>query len=174
MTAHWCDVQLWCSPNAEHPFFDDCRKRYRIVLKNQSGRDLGERMSEALRAMLREYRRVIIIGTDAPELDSELLDAAIEKLASVDIVLAPARDGGYVLLGASRYHDDLLGEVPWGTPRVLELTLRNVDRLGLKYSLLAECWDVDRPEDLERYLAMNPEEAEVFQRKGAETQRTQS
>lgn len=152
-TAGLCDVQLWCSPNTRHAFFCNCRRQYAVQLYAQHGKDLGERMSYALKAMLGEYKKIIIIGTDAPALGIDAIDAAINQLESRDIVLVPAEDGGYVLIGASTHHDDLLVDVPWGTENVLTSTVRNIEGLGLEYSLLGKCWDVDRPEDLERYLA---------------------
>lgn len=149
--ARLCDVQLWCGTDTEHPFFVDCRQRYGVQLYAQEGGDLGERMSAALNHMLGRYGKVIIIGTDAPALEIDTINAAVNELERRDIVLVPAEDGGYVLLAASKYQDGLLASVPWGTENVLASTMRNIEHLGLTCSLLGECWDVDRPEDLERY-----------------------
>jgi rSAM/selenodomain-associated transferase 1 len=112
-TADLCDVQLWCSPDTRHPFFFDCRQRYGVQLHTQNGNDLGERMSAALQTMLGRYKKIIIIGTDAPALDIDTIDAVVNQLEHSDIVLVPAEDGGYVLLGASKHHQDLLVDVPW-------------------------------------------------------------
>jgi rSAM/selenodomain-associated transferase 1 len=150
-TADLCDVQLWCSPDKRQPFFIECKQRYGVQLYSQSGADLGDRMSSAIKTMLGQYKKIIIIGTDAPALDIDSIEAVINELERRDIVLVPAEDGGYVLLAASRHHEDLLVDVPWGTESVLASTVRNIERLGLSYSLLGQCWDVDRPEDLERY-----------------------
>lgn len=150
-TADLCDVQLWCSPGTDHPFFSDCRQRYGVRLQAQTGYDLGERMSAALQTMLGRYKKIIFIGTDAPALDINTIDAVVNQLEHSDIVLVPAEDGGYVLLAASKHYHDLLANVPWGTENVLASTVHNIERLGLSCSLLGECWDVDRPEDLERY-----------------------
>jgi len=135
----------------EPSVFSDCRQRYGVRLQTQRGNDLGERMSAALQTLLGRYKKIIIIGTDAPALDINTIDAVVNQLEYSDIVLVPAEDGGYVLLAASRHHEDLLVDVPWGTEGVLESTVRNIERMGLEYSLLGECWDVDRPADLERY-----------------------
>ncbi len=153
-TADLCDVQLWCSPDTDHQFFSDCMQHYGVRLQTQEGNDLGERMSAALKAMLGQYRKIIIIGTDAPALGIDTIDAVVNELEHSDIVLVPAEDGGYVLLAASKHDENLLVDVPWGTESVLASTVRNIQRLGLAYSLLGQCWDVDRPEDLERYLAL--------------------
>lgn len=153
-TANLCDVQLWCSPDTDHPFFSDCKQRYGVRLQTQKGNNLGERMSAALKAVLGQYRKIIIIGTDAPALGINTIVAAINELEHSDIVLVPAEDGGYVLLAASKHHERLLVDVPWGTQSVLASTVHNIEHLGLTCSLLGECWDVDRPEDLERYMAL--------------------
>ena len=137
--ANLCDVQLWCSPDVQHPFFIDCAQRYDIPLQLQSGNDLGERMSHAIKALLGRNKKIIIIGSDAPALDTSTIDAVINALRHNDVVLVPAEDGGYV---------------PWGTEDVLADTVRNIRRLDLEYSLYGQCWDVDRPEDLERYKSL--------------------
>ena len=155
--AGLCDVQLWCSPDEHHPFFTACRQAYGVQLRTQQGDNLGERMSNAIKEALQCYKKVIIIGTDAPALGVPAIESAIERLDRCDIALVPAEDGGYVLIGVRCHHNGLLARVPWGTKHVLASTLRNLDSLGLDYELLPECWDVDRPEDLERYRAMNPE-----------------
>lgn len=152
--ANLCDVQLWCSPDVQHPFFIDCAQRYDIPLQLQSGNDLGERMSHAIKALLGRYKKIIIIGSDAPALDTSTIDEVINALRHNDVVLVPAEDGGYVLLGASKHMNGLLTDVPWGTEDVLADTVRNIRRLDLEYSLYGQCWDVDRPEDLERYKSL--------------------
>ena len=149
--ANICDVQLWCSPDADHRFFTDCMERYGVHLYVQQGSNLGERIIHAFRTLLEQYRKIIIIGTDAPALDINIIGEVFDELDHKDIALVPAEDGGYVLIGASNYHDKLLYGVPWGTENVLASTVRNCEQLGLEYGLVGECWDVDRPEDLERY-----------------------
>ncbi len=153
-TAELCDVQLWCSPDTGHRFFIDCKRQYGIQLHAQHGNSLGERMSNALMVTLLHYNKVIIIGTDAPALTMDMIDAAVNELDHNDVVLIPAEDGGYVLLGATTHHHALLADVPWGEKNVLATTVANIERLQLEYRLLGKCWDVDRPEDLERYLAL--------------------
>jgi rSAM/selenodomain-associated transferase 1 len=161
-SGNLCDVQLWCSPDTRHPFFIDCKECYDIQLHAQCGGDLGIRMSHASKKMLGRYEKIIIIGTDAPALDIDTIDNAIEQLDSKEVVLVPAEDGGYVLIGVSAYHENLLVGIPWGTENVLASTVRNTERLHLQYSLLAECWDVDRPADLERYLALYPDALALY------------
>ena len=146
-----CRYQLWCAPDTQHPFFKDCADIYGIDLKTQTGIDLGERMLNASRTMLESYSKVIIIGTDAPALGVDQIEQAISELDHHDTVLVPAEDGGYVLIGMSLHRAGMLADIAWGCGRVLEQTMHNLERLGLRYCLLDMCWDVDRPEDLERY-----------------------
>ena len=149
-----CHYQLWCAPDTQHPFFTDCADRYGIDLKTQTGVDLGERMLNASRSTLESYNKVIIIGTDAPALGVDQIELAISELGQHDTVLVPAEDGGYVLIGMSTHRAGMLADIAWGCERVLEQTMQNLERLGLRYCLLDTCWDVDRPEDLERYRSL--------------------
>ena len=153
-SSRLCDIQLWCSPDVNHEFFGVCSDLYGVTLRQQKGDELGERMMNAIKQSLTNNKKVIIIGTDAPALDAELLDKAITALNQRQIVLVPAEDGGYVLLGAVVHNDKLLEGVSWGEVDVLSNTCSNIERLNLSYELVDQCWDVDRPEDLERYLSL--------------------
>jgi hypothetical protein len=104
--------------------------------------------------LLGAYKKIVVIGTDAPALGSKIIDDVIRQLNERDVVLVPAEDGGYVLLGVTTYHENILANVPWGSEQVLSRTVANIESLGLKYELLGECWDVDRPEDLQRYFEL--------------------
>lgn len=159
ISAALCDVQLCCSPDTEHACFVDCALRYSLSLRQQQGADLGERMAHGQQCALQTYRKAIIIGSDAPALKASAIEQAILALDHSELVIVPAKDGGYVLIGVNDWIPELLVNVEWGTAQVLAQTLRNADRLGMRYSLLAECWDVDRPEDFLRYRTFesNPE-----------------
>jgi len=121
-----------------------------VKLRLQRGRDLGERMHYALRRALRRHRQAILIGADAPAITVSDLRRARRLLHGRDVVLAPAEDGGYALIGARRVAPRIFGDVEWGSARVLAQTARNLSRTGLSYRLLRTVWDVDRPEDLDR------------------------
>jgi rSAM/selenodomain-associated transferase 1 len=117
----------------------------------QRGADLGERMHRALARALRRHRGAIVIGSDCPELRSAHLARAARWLAGgSQVVLAPAEDGGYVLIGARRISPRLFSAIGWGGPEVYETTARRLDALGYRWRALPCLWDVDRPEDLER------------------------
>ncbi|MGB7542815.1 MAG: TIGR04282 family arsenosugar biosynthesis glycosyltransferase, partial [Burkholderiales bacterium] len=113
--------------------------------------DLGERMQRALAAALARSERAILVGSDIPALSAQYLRDADRSLAGGDdVVLGPAEDGGYVLIGLRRCDPELFREIPWGGPTVLAETRWRIARLGLRSRELPALWDVDRPEDLER------------------------
>src|SRR2546428_507542 len=125
-----------------------------VALRLQRGHDLGERMHHALRSALRRHRTAILIGADCPSLSAADLRRAARWLkGGADLVLAPAEDGGYALIGARRVSPSLFVNIEWGSAQVLAKTIDNMARARLSYRLLRTVWDVDRPEDLERLRA---------------------
>jgi hypothetical protein len=127
-----------------------CRARG-IPLRLQGGGDLGSRMARATRAALRRAPRVLLIGSDCPELGPrELARAARWLRGAADVVLAPAHDGGYALIGLKRPADFLFRDVAWGTEHVCAETVRRLKAAHWRLRMLDAVHDVDRPEDLER------------------------
>ncbi len=111
--------------------------------------DLGRRMSRAFLDAFQDGReRVVLIGTDCPGLSEDLARKAIAELSNHDMVLGPANDGGYYLIGLRRPVPGLFEKIAWGTGEVLRATLEIADRLQLRTFLLEALDDVDRPEDL--------------------------
>lgn len=122
--------------------------------RRQGSGDLAARMERALRDAFREGAdRAAIIGCDIPGISPDLLLEAFDRLGRTDLVLGPARDGGYYLVGLQRGSQQgalpaLFEDICWGTGRVLGATLQRACALGLDFELLEELADVDRPEDL--------------------------
>jgi rSAM/selenodomain-associated transferase 1 len=131
---------------SRHCFF----RRFAVTFRLQKGADLGERMHHALAAALRRHRAAILIGTDCPALTARDLRRAARLLCSHDVVLAPAEDGGYALIGMSKPRAGIFRNISWGEGSVLAETLSRIGESGLSCALLRTVWDVDRPEDLER------------------------
>jgi rSAM/selenodomain-associated transferase 1 len=154
-------VELWCAPDAAHPFFADCARRYGVVLRTQSGETLGERMHHACAAVLAEGARPIVVGSDCPALDAARLREAAAALALHDAVIAPAEDGGYGLIGLGRAAPALFEGIAWGTGTVMAETRERLHASGLRWLELPRTWDVDRPEDYARLQreGLLPEEA---------------
>jgi len=152
--AKW---DLWVTSNPSHKsFLSICNKRN---IFTQKGDDLGARMHNAIQHTLHagEQEKVILIGTDCPALTEAYLQQALTVLDSgVDVVLGPAEDGGYVLVGMRRPLSVVFEDIPWGSERVLERTLETLSNNNLSYSLLDVLWDVDRPEDLDRLPMLEP------------------
>ena len=129
------------------------------VIPQGSG-DLGERLTRTARGARRDgIARLVIIGSDVPLLPLPLVEAAFVELAAQGAVLAPAEDGGYVLIGIAPQRipdnalDRLFSGIPWGTGAVREATLASAKKAGLLVGELPSYWDVDRPEDLSRLRA---------------------
>lgn len=115
----------------------------------QAEGDLGQRMSAAFAASLKQgRRRVVLIGSDCPGISAQILKSAFIYLDRYDLVLGPANDGGYYLIGLSALYPEIFQNLPWGTADVLAITLARAAGLGLKTILLEPLTDIDRPEDL--------------------------
>lgn len=114
----------------------------------QRGADLGERMFCAVQESLTEFQEVILIGSDIPGIDQFLLEQACTELRQHDLVLGPAKDGGYYLIGLKSADPFLFREIEWGSRLVLEQTLQAAHRQQLKVALLPEMQDIDRWQDL--------------------------
>lgn len=110
---------------------------------------LGERMSRAVRNAFADMAsRVIVIGTDCPRIDVTHLTLALEQLARFDVVLGPATDGGYYLIGSRQYIPELFEGIDWGTSSVLQQTLIKASAARASVTQIAPLSDVDVAEDL--------------------------
>ena len=142
------DTQVWIEGNPHSEALAGLRRLGLEPLQEQRGGDLGERMATIVREGLSRYRAVILVGSDCPGLDEAYLLAAGAALTSTEVVLGPAHDGGYVLLGMRQYLPWLFTDMPWGTGRVLPETLLRLQQRGVAYKMLPLRRDIDRPEDL--------------------------
>lgn len=119
------------------------------VYLSQSEGDLGERMRAAFaRAFGDGRQRVVIIGSDLPEMREELLRRAFALLDAHEAVLGPARDGGYYLLGLKGLPEGIFDGIAWSTPSVLAATQERLRAAGIAPAMLETLSDVDEAEDL--------------------------
>lgn len=125
--------------------------RRAAVLRQGSG-DLGARLRRVVRRLLcAGHRAVVVIGSDSPALPAARIVRAVRLLErGADLVLGPAIDGGYYLIGLRSDQPALFDRMPWGGRRVAARTLERAARLGLRTERLPPYFDVDRPADLVR------------------------
>lgn len=138
--------ELWWSE--PHVFFEELLNDTTVVARCQQGADLGERMAFAFADRLQHYDKVVLIGSDCPAIDSEYLQAAFLALDEVPVVLGPAEDGGYVLIGMTAFAPTLFSGIPWGSEQVLIHTRQRLADLRWQWHELDILPDIDRPEDL--------------------------
>ena len=121
---------------------------------SQQGPDFGARLAWSMeRPFVAGAARAILIGADSPEIAVADLAAALAALESCDVVLGPATDGGYYLVGMSRFIPELFQDMVWSTETVLQQTLDKARALGLTTALAATHADIDYVEDLQAFAA---------------------
>ncbi|AOU97979.1 hypothetical protein BI364_08375 [Acidihalobacter yilgarnensis] len=153
------NISLWVAGEVDHPFMLACSRRFDAPVYGQCGADLGARMRAAMQELLREHRRVLLIGTDCPAMTLGVLrNAAIVLDGEQPIVFIPAQDGGYVLVGvlAQSVHDRaalldaLFLGIIWSTETVMHRTRERLAERRIGWAELPALWDLDRPADLAR------------------------
>jgi rSAM/selenodomain-associated transferase 1 len=155
LAANVGPVTLWCSPDATHTTFLKLVARLRITLRPQPEGDLGSRM---LAAPVASAGPVLVLGTDCPALtEVHLLSAANAFRDGTDVILIPADDGGYVLIGTRSAQPALFAGIAWGTQAVLAETRARVIAHRLVMTERPPLWDVDTESDLARLEREYPE-----------------
>lgn len=153
-------VSYTCSAHASEsadvpPFLQEVFGRHDHVMAEfikQSGDDLGSRMENAFaEAFAKGYKKVILIGTDIPELEAESIDAAFAMLDVSDVVLGPTEDGGYYLIGMKALHPEAFDVKLYGVSSVYEETAASIRAAGLSVSMVDSYADIDTPQDVSGY-----------------------
>lgn len=141
---------LACAPSSELVFFKIMEERQDVRLLDQVGEDLGQRMHHTfVELFAKGYKQVIIVGTDVPTLPLSVYQEALTLLGRSDVVLGPALDGGYYLIGLKQPAEKLFTGVPWSTGQVLAVTQQKAKTLGLSVGLTTAWRDVDTIADLQ-------------------------
>jgi hypothetical protein len=142
-----CDKAVYYSVKIrEHDIWD--KNTYQK--HQQTGTHLGSRMQHAfLDSFKNGYEKAVIIGSDLPDLEERHILEAFQQLNTNDVVLGPAKDGGYYLLGMKKLHSDIFQNKKWGTASVREETLKDLEKVAVH--LLEELNDVDVLEDIENH-----------------------
>tara|TARA_Y100000814_G_scaffold118260_1_gene84648 strand:- start:353 stop:1429 length:1077 start_codon:yes stop_codon:yes gene_type:complete len=152
-------VQLWLDTDSAraNEFVLDLSESFKM--NEQVGRDLGEKMNFAInKSLVSKYSKcALLIGSDCPAMTYDYLNNALRLLSGgTELVLGPAEDGGYVLIGVNKSYPELFQGIKWGGGEVLEKTIQKAKNIGVDYVCLEPLWDVDRPDDLRRLSELEP------------------
>lgn len=130
----------------------------------QEGADLGEKMYNAIRAVLEQgYDAVVLTGADLPRMTAGHLKSGFAALENADIAIGPTSDGGYYLVGMKSPHRAIFENQQYGGATVLENTVAAGKAAGLTVALADPCDDVDTPEDLRALMGQLPPESATYQ-----------
>jgi len=141
---------LFYSPSAMKGRFEEWLPGERLL--PQRGRDIGEKMKNALMDLLtRGAEKAAVVGVDLPDLDRDIIKQSFLELDSADIVIGPALDGGYYLIGMKMLFPELFRGIPWSSDKVFEETIETIHKLKLNCSILGPLSDVDTVEDLRKF-----------------------
>lgn len=140
-----CDRYVFYDQNI---IADDAWDSGAFMKKVQSSGDLGERIEKAFDEILDQYEKVIIIGSDCPQIQKKHIDLAFESLNQTDIIIGPSLDGGYYLLGMKENQSYLFKDMPWSTALLFGECLRKIFSRNKSVTELEYLTDVDYEEDL--------------------------
>jgi glycosyltransferase A (GT-A) superfamily protein (DUF2064 family) len=128
----------------------------KLPLYSQKGVELGERMCNAIKWLFhRGYEKVSLVGADSPDLPISYVTEAFEKLDAYDIVIGPAEDGGYYLIGMNKHHEVIFEGIQWGHESVLKDTILRIESACMTYFLLPEWYDIDDLNGFNRWRLKN-------------------
>ncbi len=148
------DAYLYCFPNIHHELLEQYSNLYSISLRQQADGDLGAKMFHAMHEHINKDANVVLIGSDCLEIDADYILRAFNYLNSgYEIILGPAQDGGYALIGANKIDESIFKNICWSTTAVLDRTKQNISKLGWRYKCLSEVRDLDNIDDYEYFLA---------------------
>lgn len=148
-------ILLACHPETDHPFFQRITNTYGIQLIRQIGSDLGERITNSIKYALEAgFEKVIVLGSDSPDLPAQYIREGIKALDVKDMVIGPSVDGGYYLIGGKMMLPVFEG-IPWSSSDVFKATLEKALRTGVTFSVLPEWYDIDTWDDLQSFLNLN-------------------
>ncbi len=146
--------ELWVVGDTDHPVIGHWRTGRSLTLRKQVGDDLGERMAHAISACLEAGCLGLIVGSDCPTITAGYIRQAAAALDTHDLVLGPAEDGGYGLIGLRVPAPELFTGMLWSTAEVFADTVARANCLGLSWTALETLWDVDDERGWQRFLAL--------------------
>lgn len=148
-------VELWLDTATQTDWLRELMTQYPVVVRLQSEGDLGARMANAMSETLQEADFCVLIGADCPLIDSDYLEKACTALKNgTEIVIGPAEDGGYVLVGMTSDKPELFSSIDWSTAAVMQQTRQVINVQNWRHQELSILWDIDRSEDWRRWTSM--------------------
>ncbi len=144
------DRFLGCAPSKDDPFLREITEKYEMVAFNQRGDDLGKRIVNGFRDIFKKgYSSVVLIGSDSPTIPKEYIRKAFRELEKKDFIVGPCCDGGMYLIGAKNsINPRIFQKITWDSSDVLNLTMSNLFRLNIPFSMLPFWYDIDNIDDL--------------------------
>ena len=142
---------LYSTPDKDHPYLKALSKRFDLYQQVQIKGVLGEKMTAAFEDVLEHTHKAILIGSDCPFITGDYIESAISRLSNTTVVIGPATDGGFVMIGTTDHAlmEHLFRDIEWGNSDVLETLLKNAQSSDITVELMEPLNDVDRPEDLQ-------------------------
>lgn len=135
----------------------------------QFGNNIGARMQHAFKKVFDQgYKSVVVIGSDCPELSSQIISSAFSELEKKDVVIGPAIDGGYYLIGMNENHPEFFINKKWSTNTVASDTISDFKKLHLDYSILLKLTDLDTIEDVSYLIKKGNKNIKLFNLEHAE------
>lgn len=142
-----CDVAVYYARFIDQEDEWDNDKFQKYV---QEGPDIGARMSNAIRGGLQDYDQVCLVGGDIYDLSAEVINDGFSQLEKHDVVIGPAEDGGYYLIGMTKPNEEIFKLEQWSVPEVFDNTIGLIKKEGLTYATLKVLNDIDNIEDAKR------------------------
>ncbi|OQX81614.1 MAG: hypothetical protein B6D61_00450 [Bacteroidetes bacterium 4484_249] len=157
-----CDKAVCYSDTIDHKDIWD-NNIFRKTI--QSKGDLGERMENAFKdAFAEKYCKVVLVGTDCFDITTGIINEAFDKLETNDIVIGPAKDGGYYLIGMKKLFPSVFRNKTWSTDVVLDQTLIDIWNYRLRYSFLPQLSDIDTLDDIDNLINLDLLYTETIQK----------
>ena len=145
-------TELHIVDDINHDIIQDLFRSNSTELFQQCDGDLGKRMQQAFQSALQENDAVVLIGSDCPGLSATIIKQAFHFLHSGDdVILGPAFDGGYYLIGMKQLYSSLFNDITWSSETVLDETRERCRQLHCRWSELACLTDVDTVADMKNY-----------------------
>ncbi|MBT6183661.1 MAG: glycosyltransferase [Betaproteobacteria bacterium] len=149
------DIEIYVTPNATHQFFSCFKADGK--LKTQIGESLDDRMSDALESGLERYQKVLLIGCDCPIINTAIMHEAFYQLEQFENIFIPVEDGGFSLIGTTKFSNTIFENVIWGSDVVMKQIRVNLKKYNYSWNELDTLWDVDDIHDYYRLSALMPQ-----------------